>query len=79
MNFRKEILNLIKDNKRLDLNLLDFSDKLKQDKNTIPSLYRYSPANYDNIRNFENQTIFLSNVGSMNDVFEGLSTKLDAK
>lgn len=79
MNFRKEILNLIKDDKRLDLNLLDFSDKLNHNKNMIPPLYRYSPANYDNIRNFENQTIFLSNVGSMNDVFEGLSTKLDAK
>lgn len=79
MNFRKEILNLIEDGKRFDLNLLEFSNEMKQNKNKIPPLYRYSPANYDNIRNFENQTIFLSNVGSMNDVFEGLSTKLDAK
>lgn len=79
MNFRKEILNLIKDDKRLDLNLLDFSDKLNHNKNMIPPLYRYSPANYDNVRNLEKQTIFLSNIGSMNDIFEGLSSKLDAE
>ena len=46
-------------------------------KNSIPMLYRYSPANYYNIRNLETQTLVLSNAGTMNDVFEGLACEID--
>ncbi len=47
--------------------LLPMFEKLQQFK-----LYRYMPANYFNIRNFETQTIHLSSNGVMNDVYEGL-------
>ncbi len=35
-------------------------------------IYRYMPANYFNIRNFETQTIHLSPNGVMNDIYEGI-------
>ena len=62
-----------------NLDLIDYSNQLKQNKNNFPALFRYSPADYNNIRNLETQTIYLSNVGSMNDIFEGLSSTLDAE
>lgn len=79
MDYREKVLHFIKNGRGYDLNLLEFSNDLKQNKKNIPPLYRYTPADYNNIRNLETQKIFLSNVGSMNDVFEGLSSKLDDK
>ena len=46
-------------------------------KEKIPHLYRYSTADYYSIRNLETQTLKLSNIGNMNDVFEGLSGEVD--
>lgn len=65
--------------KGYDLNLLEISEKLKENKSDIPILYRYSPGDYNNIRNLETKTIFLSEVGSMNDVFEGLSSEVETE
>lgn len=45
--------------------------------NELPMLYRYSHADYDNIRALEKREIYLSEAGSMNDIFEGLSCEID--
>lgn len=45
----------------------------------IPRLFRYTPANYESIRALETEEIFLSEIGTMNDIFEGLSCKVDEK
>lgn len=42
-------------------------------KHKIPTLFRYSSADYFNIRNLETETLMLSSTHNMNDVFEGLS------
>lgn len=76
-DFRNELLNQFKIRQVYDFDLQDFSNELKESINNIPALYRYSPADYNNIRNLETRKIFLSNVGSMNDIFEGLSSELD--
>lgn len=47
-------------------------------KDKIPPLFRYSPADYYNIRNLETETLMLSNIGNMNDIFEGLSGEVSA-
>ena len=61
-----------------DSELLDFvKENILQNKEKIPHLFRYSKADYYNIRGLEKQTLFLSPVGTMNDVFEGLSCKVD--
>lgn len=49
-----------------------------ENKDKIPPLFRYSPANYYNIRNLETETLMLSSIGNMNDIFEGLSGEVDA-
>lgn len=77
-DFRNELLNRFEIRQVYDFDLQDFSEELKESRSNIPALYRYSPADYNNIRNLETQKIFLSNVGSMNDIFEGLSSELDA-
>lgn len=46
-------------------------------KDEIPALFRYSPADYYNIRNLETETLMLSSIGNMNDIFEGLSGEVD--
>ena len=61
-----------------DLDLLDYSNEfLLKEKNSIPRLFRYSLADYYNIRALETETLFLSPIGNMNDVFEGLSCEID--
>lgn len=47
-------------------------------KDTIPPLFRYSSADYYNIRNLETETLMLSNIGNMNDIFEGLAGTVDS-
>lgn len=63
-----------------DSELLSFSKEvLLKNKMRIPSLFRYSPADYNNIRGLETQTLFLSPAGKMNDVFEGLACEINGK
>ena len=63
-----------------DLDLLSFVKKtVLPNKKMIPPLFRYSPVDYYNIRGLETQTLFLSPLGYMNDVFEGLSCKVTDK
>lgn len=42
-------------------------------QSALPTLYRFSPADYNNIRALETQTLYLSECGKMNDLFEGAS------
>lgn len=61
-----------------DFELLSFAeDVLLNNKLDIPPLFRFSSADYSNIRGLETQTLFLSPVGNMNDIFEGLSCEID--
>ena len=62
-----------------DYDLYKFVDDFFISKGKYPNLYRYSPADYDNIRNLEKQRLFLSEEGKMNDVFEGLSCEINDK
>lgn len=62
-----------------DESLLNFSKNMLNRKNEIPPLYRYSSADYYNIRGLETQSIHLSSIGSMNDIFEGLSCEITDK
>lgn len=56
-----------------DASLQTFSEELIEFRDSIPRLYRFSPADYNNIRALETRTLFLSPIGAMNDIFEGLS------
>lgn len=61
-----------------DDDLYDFtSEVLLPHKESIPKLYRYSPADYNNIRSLEAKELFLSEAGGMNDIFEGLSCEVN--
>lgn len=62
-----------------DCELLKFSKYIINHKDEIPSLFRFSVADYNNIRNLETQSLFLSPTGSLNDIFEGLSCPIDDK
>lgn len=48
-------------------------DIILKKKGALPKLYRYSPADYNNIRNLEKQRIYLSPAGKLNDIFEGFA------
>ena len=72
-----EIFENIEDERVFDYELVEFSKQLIKKRNCIPKLYRYSIADYSNIRNLEKQQLFLSPIGNMNDIFEGLSCKID--
>lgn len=78
---KKTLQQIYKQNGSLviyDYELLDYvKDNIISHKEMIPCLFRYSKADYYNIRGIEKQTLFLSPVGAMNDVFEGLSGKVD--
>lgn len=64
-----------------DFELLDFfRDNIfikGKPNNKLKPLYRYSPADYYNIRSLETKKIHLSEIGQMNDVFEGLSCEIN--
>lgn len=69
----KEIINSCKEDYVLDDDLAKFADELRDGWSTEDlKLYRYSPADYYNIRNFETGKLRLSNVGVLNDVYEGI-------
>lgn len=76
-NFEK-IFNDSKDGLIYDYELVEFIENIVlNNKNEIPSLFRYSPADYNNIRSLETERLFLSSLGGMNDIFEGISCEVD--
>lgn len=78
---KKNFSKLFKKEKRTvyDFDLLDFFEQCiypnEMPNEKLKPLYRYSPADYYNIRSLETKKIHLSKIGLMNDVFEGLSRK----
>lgn len=81
MNFRDELLPYLqRETPATDIDLQMFVEEIiASNQEKLPILYRFSPADYYNIRAFETQTLFLSEMGSMNDIFEGLSCAIDNK
>lgn len=81
MDFRKELLNYLRRTQpTADSDLQTFGEEvIAPNQNNLPILYRFSPADYNNIRALETQTLFLSEMGKMNDIFEGLSCAVDDK
>ena len=73
MDFRKAMQDLLNENNGdLETFQLDtFAMDIFNHRAEIPKLYRYMPANYYSIRNLETKTIFLSEAGKMNGIFEG--------
>lgn len=51
--------------------LEQISECIVQNRRKISPLYRYSPANYWNIRSLEQQKLVLRPASEMNDIFEG--------
>lgn len=63
-----------------DESLVEYTEQVViEHKLHLPKLYRYSPADYNNIRNLETQKIYLSPAGKLNDVFEGLGAPSERK
>lgn len=60
----------IKDEDVMDFSTYDLHDAIQNSKSF--KLFRYMPATYYSIRNFEKQIIHLSQNGVMNDVYEGI-------
>lgn len=79
--FREKLARIFDENTDtfiFDSILIDYvRNTLIPNRKKIPSLFRFSPADYYNIRGLEKETLFLSPVGSMNDIFEGLSCTID--
>lgn len=77
-NIRAAFDNIFIQNKNnnyeiLDSDLCEFTKEyIISNKNNIPMLYRFVPADYQSIRNLETNSLFLSQIGMMNDVFEGV-------
>lgn len=63
-----------------DESLVEYTEQVVMEHTLhLPKLYRYSPADYNNIRNLETQKIYLSPAGKLNDVFEGLAAPSERK
>ena len=81
--FRKEFNRIFEENdsdKVYDFELIGFvKDVILPNKAKIPRLFRFSRADYYNIRGLETESLFLSPIGTMNDVFEGLSSDASEK
>lgn len=78
MSYRNKLLQRIQDNENKTLSddqLLEFSKEFIKELKSKKSfkLYRYVPFNYNNIRSIETGYVYLSEIGKMNDVFEGLT------
>lgn len=73
----EEVFFKSEENMCFDFELNDYTEKLKEivairKKNNLSfKLYRFSGADYWNIRNLDCSQLVLSDVGKMNDVFEG--------
>lgn len=80
MDFREEIKELF-DNPNEDV--YDYKLKLYsenfivENKGQLPPLFRYSDADYYSIRGLETQSLYLSENGVMNDLFEGLTCNIN--
>lgn len=75
--FEKMFIDYAKDG-IFDFRLRDFvRENMLNSVGSIPCLFRYSRADYYNIRGVETETLFLLPIGTMNDVFEGLSCEID--
>lgn len=78
MDYRNELLKRINDNVSFEDDLIEFTQTcILRNKENLPPLYRYMPADYYNIRNLELSQLHLSEIGYMNDIYEGLSFKSD--
>ena len=79
VNFREELTSIYENKIQeyfFDIHLKDYTDKIiLPNKEKIPLLYRFSPADYNNIRCLETGMLYLSECGNMNDIFEGVSCK----
>lgn len=78
MSYRNKLLQRIQDNGNKTLSddqLLEFSREFIKELKSKKSfkLYRYVPFNYNNMRSIETSYVYLSEIGKMNDVFEGLT------
>lgn len=79
-NALKEIFTQSGEEPVNDFELYQYTDSiLAPNAAEIPPLFRYTPADYYNIRALEQGKIYLAPIGSMNDVFEGLSCYTDDK
>lgn len=80
--FYKELVSIFKDANAngyqvSDSDLVEYTEHIiLPNKKHLPHLYRYMPATYYNIRGLETQELFLSSVGSMNDIFEGITCEI---
>ena len=82
VDFRKELENILfEDNSNTyDFELQRFSqDFIIQNVKDLPKLFRYSKADYWNIRNLELGQVVMSPIGRMNDIFEFLSFPTEIK
>ena len=87
VDFRKKLTQRIEGNGNKSLSdedLIGFSKEfievLGESKSmSSMKLYRYMPFNYNNIRSIEKGAIYLSEIGKMNDVFEGLTLVHDSQ
>lgn len=74
--YREELQKIIDDSPEgyiSDNELLRFTEYLNFTWSTADlKLYRYSPADYFNIRNFETGKLKLTNNGVLNDIYEGI-------
>ncbi|MCI5662068.1 MAG: DUF2971 domain-containing protein [Clostridia bacterium] len=80
-DFRKELQNRMDEENGwlCDFELRTYSEELIDNRSDIPRLYRYMPANYNNIRCLETKELYLSKIGAMNDIFEMLGGVADTK
>lgn len=77
INLRTKMFEILSRNNSnvSDDDILEFSDYFNHEYQEFKDgfkLYRYMPVNYDNIRNLETESIYLSYNGSMNDIYEGI-------
>lgn len=78
IDFRKELNKILEDEEYVfDRELCNFTEEvILPNRKHLRNLYRYSPADYNNIRCLEKGTIYLAPIGSMNDIFEGLNCNI---
>lgn len=79
MDLKEELMKLLQPGFIYDFELIDLSRKIIDNTYSIPRLFRFSNVDYYNIRGLETQSLFLSPIGTMNDVFEGLSCEITDK
>lgn len=79
MDFRGEMQKWTNNNKLSnDEQLKKFAfEVIAQNQKQLPILYRYSRADYYAIRSLETCTLHLTEIGKMNDPFEGISAKAE--